>query len=60
MWTTLLRAATVGDKIVEYKGIRIIGLGGSMKYNSHPYNRFLPGSILKNKWQNEFGNWRGD
>ena len=32
----------IEDKIVEYKGIRIIGLGGSMKYNSHPYNSVPP------------------
>lgn len=28
---------SIEDKIVVYKGLRIGGLGGSIKYNNHPY-----------------------
>lgn len=27
----------IDDKLVKYKGIRILGLGGSMKYNENPF-----------------------
>ena len=32
----------IEDKIVEYKGLRIVGLGGSMKYNDNPYRSIPP------------------
>lgn len=27
---------SIEDQIIEYKGVRIVGLGGSIKYNNHP------------------------
>jgi len=33
---------SIEDMIVEYKGMRIAGLGGSMKYSNHPYYSIPP------------------
>ncbi|MGI6049355.1 MAG: metallophosphoesterase family protein [Acetivibrionales bacterium] len=33
---------SIEDKLVEYKGLRILGLGGSRKYNNHPETSVPP------------------
>ena len=33
---------SIEDNLVQYKGLRILGLGGSIKYNSHPYYSIPP------------------
>ncbi|HPU22163.1 MAG TPA: metallophosphoesterase [Thermoclostridium caenicola] len=32
----------IEDSLVEYKGLRIVGLGGSIKYSNHPYYSVPP------------------
>ena len=33
---------TIEDNLVNYKGLRIVGLGGCIKYNDHPYYSVPP------------------